>query len=195
MEKQLARVLGQAATHILDGLLHALRAVALTFIIVALVVAVATEVVGAFLTHAFPTGPTHLAAAALAVAFGYAAAMTVAVEQILRATIRAVEFVVHEAEKLEQEAQHALGQLSQRGEEELMRLGKSALTDVGAFGHVAAGDAAAFGRGAARAVGGVVSDVEHDARAIEHGVGEHLPGHHESAVTQQTTVPSVTPQR
>lgn len=186
MEKQLARVLGQASKHVLDGLLHALRAVALTFVFVALVVAVATEAVGSFLTHSFPTGPTHLAAAALAIAFGYAAAMTVAIEQILRAIIKAVEFVVEEAEKLEKEAQHALVQLGERGEEGLVRLGRAAITDAGALGHAAAGDAEAVGHTVAGAVGVVVGGIGRDVHAVEHGISEHMPGHHNAggAVTQ-----------
>ncbi|HEV2405444.1 MAG TPA: hypothetical protein VGR88_08335, partial [Ktedonobacterales bacterium] len=93
MEKRLVAVLGTTAKHILGGVRHALRAVVITGFLVAVIVAGATEAVGAFLTKSFPTGPTHLAAAALAIAFGYAAAITVAIEEILRAIIKAVELI------------------------------------------------------------------------------------------------------
>src|SRR5579875_3319175 len=130
MEKQLLNLLGNAFKHVLGGILHALRAVALAFIIVAILAAAATEGVGFALTKQFPpSGPTHLAAAALAIAFGYAAAITVAIEEILRTMIKAFEYVVQEAEKLGKEAI-----------EEAEKFGRAAVTDAGRLGRTVAGD-------------------------------------------------------
>ncbi|MGH2516912.1 MAG: hypothetical protein ACRDHP_14765 [Ktedonobacterales bacterium] len=180
MEKRFVAFFGTIAKHVLHGLRQALRAVALTFVIVALLAGAATEVIASFLTHSFPTGPTHLAAAAIAIAFGYAAAITVAIEEILRAIIKAVELIVEEAEKVEKKAVEEIEVLSHKAEEEAVRFGRSAVTDAGAFGRNAAHDAGSLGHlvtgavsGAAGAVGGAVGDVEH-------GVTSHLPGHHNS---------------
>ncbi len=178
MEKRLVALLGTTVKHILDGLRHALRAVALTFLIVATLAAAATEAVGAYLSHSFPSGSTHLAAAALAIAFGYAAAITVAIEEILRAIIKAVEMVIEEAERVEKKAIEELGMLGRKAEEEALKFGHLAATDAGALGHTVLNDAGAVGRAAAGAVGGLVGGIEHEAHAVEHGIGSHLPGHH-----------------
>src|SRR5258708_21656686 len=104
-ERQLLGLRGNSFKHVLGGILHALRAVALAFIIVAVLAAGATEGIAALLTKQFPpSGPTHLAAAALAIAFGYAAAITVAVEEILRPLIPALAEGIQEAHKLVKEA-------------------------------------------------------------------------------------------
>ncbi len=181
MEQRLVALLGTTAKHILGGLRHALRAVALTFLVVALLAAAVTEGVASFLTHSFPTGETHLAAAAIAIAFGYAAAITVAIEEILRAIIKAVELIVEEAERVEKKAVAEIEVLGRKAEEEAVRLGRAAITDAGAFGRTAASDAGALGHAITGVAGGVVGSIEHDARAIEHGVGSHLPGHHNVA--------------
>src|SRR5260370_6177370 len=105
MERQLLSLMGNATKHVLGGIVHALRAIVLAFIIVAVLAAGATVGLATVLTKQFPpSGPTYLAAAALAIAFGYAAAITVAVEEILRTIIRAFEVVIQEAEKLGKEA-------------------------------------------------------------------------------------------
>lgn len=177
MEKRLVAVLGTTAKHILGGVRHALRAVVITGFIVALVVAGATEAVGAFLTKSFPTGPTHLAAAALAIAFGYAAAITVAIEEILRAIIKAVELIVEEAEKAEKKAVEEIEALARKGGEEALHFGRATVSDAGTVG-----------RGAAGLVGGVLGGIGHEARGVEHGIGSHLPGHHNNSEPQPAVV-------
>src|SRR5579883_3349287 len=98
-ERRLVTVVGTAAKHIL---VSALRTIVVTGIVVAVVVVIITEVVGAYLTKSFPpTGATHLAAAALAIAFGWAAAVTVAIGEIFIASIKVIELLIEEAEKAE----------------------------------------------------------------------------------------------
>lgn len=184
MEKQLLGLMGNATKHILGGLLKAFRAIALTGLIVALLTAAATEGVAVVLTKEFPpSGLTHLAAAALAIAFGYAAAITVAIEEILRTIIRAFELVIQEAEKLGKEAAH-----------EAEKLGRMAILDAEKAGHAAINDAGILGRTVTGAVSGVVGGIAHEGRALEQGVSSHLPGHHSvsSSVTASNapTLPS-----
>lgn len=182
MEKRLVAVLGTTAKHILGGVRHALRAVVVTGFIVALIVAGATEAIGAFLTKSFPTGPTHLAAAALAIAFGYAAAITVAVEEILRAIIKAVELIVEEAEKAEKKAIEEIEALARKSGEEALRFGRATVTDAGAVS-----------RGAVGVVGGVLGGIGHEARSVEQGIGSHIPGHHPSEPQPATVAASMAP--
>jgi len=179
MERRLAKLLGNTAKHMLTGLQRAFRAVALTGLIVAIVVAGVTEVVGAVLTGQIPpSGPTHLAAAALAIAFGYAAAITVAIEEILRAIIKAVELIIEEAEKLEKKAAEELAALARGAEQEAVRFGHSAITDAGAVG-----------RGVAGVIGGVTGGIGHEVHSVEQGVAAHLPGHH-NAQTSADSAPA-----
>lgn len=180
MEQRLVKMLGNSAKHVLTGLRRAFYAVALTGLIVALVAAVATIVVAWVLTKQFPPqGPTYLAAAALAISFGYAAAMTVAIGELLRAIIKAVELIVEEAEKLERKVQQEVGVFAERAGQEAIKVGREAVTDTGAAVRTVAGDAGAVGRMAAGAVGGVVGGVGHEVHSVEHGITSHLPGHHE----------------
>lgn len=179
MERRLAKLLGTTAKHMLTGLQRAFRAVALTGLIVAIIVAGVTEVVGAVLTGQIPpSGPTHLAAAALAIAFGYAAAITVAIEEILRAIIKAVELIIEEAEKLEKKAAEEIAMLARNAEQEAVKLGRTAVTDAGALGHTVVSDAGAVGRTVAGVVGGVAGGIGHEVHSVEQGVASHLPGHH-----------------
>ncbi len=175
IERRFVAVLGTAAKHILHGLRRALRAVALTFVITAILVVAITEATAAFLTKSFPTGLTHLAAAALAISFGYAAAITVAIEEILRAIIKSVELIVEEAEKVEKKAVEEIGVLTRKAEEEALRFGHGAVTDAGAIGRTAAG-----------LVGGTIGGVEREVRSVEHGIGSHLPGHNSTAAAPVT---------
>ncbi len=164
-------LLGSMSKHVLGGILHAIRAIALAFIIGAVLAAGATEGIAAALTKQFPpTGATHLAAAALAITFGYAVAITVAIEEILRTIIKAFEVVIQEAEKLGKEA---LG--------EAEKLGRGALSDVGAVG-----------RGVTGVIGGVVGGVGHEAGRLEQGVASHLPGHHDASAVAPATSPAPT---
>lgn len=180
MEKQLLGLLGNTMKHVLGGLLKAFRAIALTGLIVALVAAAATEGVAVALTREFPpSGMTHLAAAALAIAFGYAAAITVAIEEILRTIIRAFELVIQEAEKLGKEAA-----------QEAEKLGRVAIMDAEKAGRVALNDAGIVGRTVTGAVSGVVGGIAHEGRAIEQGVASHLPGQHS---VSNSVAPSNTP--
>lgn len=183
MDRRLAAVFGNIAKHILGGLRHALRAIALTFIIVLIVVAVATEVIAGFLTHSFPSGLTHLTAAALGLAFAYAAAVTVAMEELLRAIIKAIEMIIEEAEKLEKKAAEEIEILARKAEDEAVKLGRVAVTDAGALGRTAIGDVGTLGRTIGGVAGGLAGGIERDARAV----GTHLPGVHHNNATQSPT--------
>lgn len=180
MEQRLVKLLGNSAKHVLTGLRRAFYAVALTGLIVALLAAVATVVVAWFLTKQFPPGgPTYLAAAALAIAFGYAAAMTVAIGELLRAIIKAVELIVEEAEKLEKKVQQEVGVFAERAGQEAVKVGREAVTDTGAAVRTVVGDAGAAGHAVAGGIGGAIGGVGHEAHRAEEGVASHLPGHHE----------------
>lgn len=194
MERRLVGLLGTSAKHILTALQRAFRAVALTGFITFIIVGIGTEVVAYFLTNRQfpPSGPTNLAAAALAVAFGYAAAITVAVEEILRAIIKTIELIVEESEKLAAAAVKESEVLLREGGEEAVRLGRGALTEAGALGRGAVHGAETLGRDAAGVVGGVggaVGSVVGGVGSVVGGVGSavghevhslesHLPGHH-----------------
>lgn len=180
MEQRFVKLLGNSAKHVLTGLRRAFYAVALTGLIVALVAAVATVVVAWVLTKQFPPqGPTYLAAAALAISFGYAAAMTVAIGELLRAIIKAVELIVEEAEKLEKKVQQEIGVVAERAGQEAVKVGREAVTDTGAAVRTVVGDAAGASRAVAGGIGGLVGGVGHEAHSVEHGIASHLPGHHE----------------
>jgi hypothetical protein len=128
--------------------------------LVFLIVAVGVEAAGVFLSGKFPPdGTTHLAAAALALAFGYAVGITVAIEEILRGIVVSIELVVKETEKLAGEA------IS-----EVEKLGQGALHEAGALG-----------RGAVGTVEGAVGGAGREFRSVEQGIASHLPGHHPDA--------------
>jgi|SRR5579871_13537 hypothetical protein len=182
-ERRLVTVVGTAAKHILVSALRGLRTIVVTGIVVAVVVVIITEVVGAYLTKSFPpTGATHLAAAALAIAFGWAAAVTVAIGEIFIASIKVIELLIEEAEKAEKKAVEEIGVLSRKAEEEAVRLGHTAARDAGAVGHSALSDAGALGHLVSGAVGGVVGGVEHGAE----GLASHIPGHHHNENAPQS---------
>jgi hypothetical protein len=160
-------LLGTAAKHVLNAALRAVRAIFLTFIIVALVVALITEAIGAYITRSIPpTGATHLAAAALAIAFGYAAAVTVFVEEILRAMIKAIELIVEESEKLAVVAVH-----------DVEKAAGAVAHEAGVVTHAAGSDASALGRGAVSVASGIVGGLAHGAQGVEHEVASLIPGH------------------
>lgn len=167
MENRIVGVLGNVAKHILHALRRAFIAISVAGISVAVIAAAATEAVAAFLNQSFPTGATHLAAAAMAVAFGYAAAMTVAIVEILKGLVEAIELVVKEAEKLGSEALH-----------EVEKFGGEALHDVGRIGRSAVG-------GVEHGVGGVIGGVEHGVGGVmggvEHGVGSLVHHGHDTS--------------
>ena len=102
MERRLFAVLGTSAKYVLTALKRAFLAVAIIGFVTAIIVGVGTEVIAFYLTgEKFPpAAATHLAAAALAVSFGYATAITIAVVEILRAIIKTIELVAEESEKL-----------------------------------------------------------------------------------------------
>jgi hypothetical protein len=161
VEQRLMHVLSNIGKHILGTLQKAFRRIFVSFMLVFLIVAVATEVAGVFLNGGKfpPDGTTHLAAAALAIAFGYAVAITVAIEEILRGIVKSIELVVQETEKLAGEA------IS-----EVEKLGQGALHEAGALG-----------RGAVGTVEGAVGGVGREFRGVEQGIASHLPGHHPDA--------------
>jgi len=175
--QRIMTVLGNVAKHILGSLERAFRLMAITGFIAAVLSGLATEVIGSLLTKEVPpSGPTHLAAAAIAVTFGYAAAVTVGIGEILRGIIRGIELIVSETEKLAEEGLHEIEVLAQRGESEAVRLGRAAV-----------GDAASVGRGV---LGG--------AESLEHGIASHLPGHRQEShqdSSSPATVPTTNPQQ
>jgi hypothetical protein len=184
MERRLTSMLGTSAKHILGALQRTFRAVAVTGLITAIIVGLGTEGIAFALTRKFPPdGAAHLAAAALAVAFGYAAAITVAVEEILRAIIKTIELIVEESEKLAaaavREGEHLLGE----GGAEALKLGRGALHEGGVLGRGAVGAAETVGRDAAGVVGGIGGAVGREAHAIE----AHLPGHNREASTSDAS--------
>jgi hypothetical protein len=190
MERRLASLLGTSAKHILGALQRTFRAVFVTGLITVIVVAVAVQIVAYFLTgNQFPpSGATNLATAALAVAFGYAAAVTVAVEEILRAIIKAIELIVEESEKLAAAAVKESEVLLREGSEEALRLGRGAIHEAGALGRGAVQEAGTLGRdavgvvsGVGGVVGGLVGGAERAVGREVHAVESHLPGHHQAA--------------
>jgi phage-related protein len=168
VEQRLVKLLGTSAKHILVALERTFRAVALTGLITFIVILVGVEAVAYLLTHEFPpTGSTHLAAAALAVAFAYAAAITVALVEILRGIIRAIELIVEESEKLAGAALREGETLIREGGEEVGRVARGAISEAESIGR-------GVGGAVTGVVGGVGSAVGREARAVE----SHLPGHH-----------------
>lgn len=110
MEQRLIRLFGSIAREILGTILKAFRRVFVSSVLVFLIVAVGVEVASVFLSGGKfpPDGTTHLAAAALALTFGFAVGMTVAVEEILRGIVKSIEMIVKETEKLAGEAVQAV---------------------------------------------------------------------------------------
>ncbi len=182
MEQRMMKLLGTAAKHTLEALRRALFAVFITGLLVALITAVATELVGFLLTKQI-SGPTHLAAAALALAFGYAIAVTVFLGEILRAIVKIIEMIVEESEKLAAAAMKEAGVLAREAGGEAAHLGHAALGDAGALGR---GLEHAVG-GAAGAIGGVAAGAAHEVGHVEHGIASHMPGHHNTSAAPTQT--------
>ena len=161
MEQRLMHIVSNIGKHILGTLQTAFRRIFVAGLLVALIVAVGVEATSVFLSGGKfpPDGTTHLAAAALAVAFGYAVAVTIAIEEILRGIVKSIELIVQETEKL---AGEAIG--------EVEKLGKGALHEAGSLE-----------RGAAGVVEGVVGGAGREFRSVEQGIASHLPGHHADA--------------
>jgi phage-related protein len=200
VERRIMTLIGHATKDVLHAFLRALRAVLVTGVTVFIVVALATEVIAALLTHTIPPGGlTHLVAAALGVAFGYAAAITVAIEELLRAMIKAIELAVAESEKLAGEAIKEAEVLGRKAEEGLVHGAHGALSEAGVLSHDAGRLTSALSHGGAALAGsviggvaheaqslehgvsGVIGGVTHGAQSVEHGVVSHLPGRHDSA--------------
>ena len=158
MEQRLMHIVSNIGKHILGTLQTAFRRIFVAGLLVALIVAVGVEAASVFLSGGKfpPDGTTHLAAAALAVAFGYAVAVTVAIEEILRGIVKSIELIVQETEKL---AGEAIG--------EAEKLAKGALHEAGSLE-----------RGAVGVVEGVVGGAGREFRSVEQGIASHLPGHH-----------------
>jgi uncharacterized membrane protein YqgA involved in biofilm formation len=112
VELRLMHLLSSIGKEILGTIQKAFRRVFVSFILVFLIVAVGIEAASFFLNGKFPPdGTTHLAAAALALAVGFAVGVTVAVEEILRGVVKAIELLVKETEKLAGEAVGAVENL------------------------------------------------------------------------------------
>ncbi|MFI5272421.1 MAG: hypothetical protein ACHQ4H_05225 [Ktedonobacterales bacterium] len=88
-------VLGFMRQEVGQAMRHLIAAVLLAFVCGAF----AVEAVGMALTHTWPTLPTHLAAGVVALALGYAAAITVLFRVLLRAIGRSAESVTNEIEQ------------------------------------------------------------------------------------------------
>jgi hypothetical protein len=161
VEQRLMHIVSNIGKHILGTLQTAFRRIFVAGLLVALIVAVGVEAASVFLSGGKfpPDGTTHLAAAALAVAFGYAVAITVAIEEILRGIVKSIELIVQETEKL---AGEAIG--------EAEKLAKGALHEAGSLE-----------RGAVGVVEGVVGGAGREFRSVEQGIASHLPGHHPDA--------------
>ena len=161
MEQRLMHIVSNIGKHILGTLQTAFRRIFVAGLLVALIVAVGVEATSVFLSGGKfpPDGTTHLAAAALAVAFGYAVAVTVAIEEILRGIVKSIELIVQETEKLAGEA------IS-----EVEKLGGAALREAGSLE-----------RGAVGAVEGAIGGAGREFRSVEQGIASHLPGHHPDA--------------
>jgi hypothetical protein len=161
VEQRLMHIVSNIGKHILGTLQTAFRRIFVAGLLVALIVAVGVEATSVFLSGGKfpPDGTTHLAAAALAVAFGYAVAVTVAIEEILRGIVKSIELIVQETEKL---AGEAIG--------EVEKLGGAALREAGSLE-----------RGAVGAVEGAIGGAGREFRGVEQGIASHLPGHHPDA--------------
>jgi uncharacterized membrane protein YqgA involved in biofilm formation len=165
VEQRLMHVLSNIGKHILSTVQKSFRRIFISFMLVFLIVAVGVEAAGVFLNGKFPPdGTTHLVAAALALTFGYAVGVTVAIEEILRGIVKSIELIVQETEKL---AGEAIG--------EVEKLGGAALREAGSLE-----------RGAVGAVEGAVGGVGREFRSVEQGIASHLPGHH----ADEPTTPS-----
>jgi hypothetical protein len=68
--------------------------------------ALAVEVAGLVVTHAWPAIPTHVAAAVVALLAGYAVAVTVSFRALLRAIGRSAEWVTNEVEQATKRVLH-----------------------------------------------------------------------------------------
>jgi hypothetical protein len=86
--------------HIFRALRHALRDVLVGWFVFALIGAAATEAIGAYLTRSAPDLSTHIAAVAMALTMGYAAAVTVALRAVIRSLVGSMEWVAGEVERL-----------------------------------------------------------------------------------------------
>jgi hypothetical protein len=117
VEQRLIHLFSSIGKEILGTVLKAFRRVFVSFVLVFLIVAVGVEAASVFLSGGKlpPDGTTHLTAAALALTFAFAVGVTVAVEEILRGIVKAIELIVHEAEKLAGEAVGAVESMG-RGE-------------------------------------------------------------------------------
>ncbi len=100
METRDTRPRGSAFGHLRHTIFGALRSMVLAGLIFAVLGAVGTEAVGAYLAQGVPTTGTHIAAIALALVLGYAALLTVAFRALLGGIIHAMEWVVGEVEHL-----------------------------------------------------------------------------------------------
>lgn len=190
MEQKIARVIGHATKEVLHAFVRALRAVLLAGVIVFIVVALATEVIAAILTHTIiPTGLTHLVAAALGVAFAYAVAITVAFLEMLRAMITIIELAIKESEKLAEEAVQVAEKAGQFAERELAQGAQVAVRDARELAQGATHIAGSVVGGAAHGVhaaeqgaAGLIGGAAHNVHAVEQGLTSHLPfGHRENA--------------
>ncbi len=122
MDSNIAGVKGTIGSQLRHGLRAALRQIigagVLAFVIAALVV----EFVGALALRGVPMAETHIVALLLALALGYAVAMSVALRELARTGVKALEFVAEEARRLGIDVMREAEQVARRveGEADLM---------------------------------------------------------------------------
>lgn len=85
---------------LLHSFRHAMKDIALAGVMGFALGAIVTEAVGAILMRAWPTLTVHLAAAAIGLLLGYAAAVTLALRDTIRGVVGTLEHIATEIEHL-----------------------------------------------------------------------------------------------
>jgi hypothetical protein len=100
MNTQRTGVQESAIKHVRQAIGHAVQTVFVQGLVCAVIAAAVTEAIGAYFTRSLPTVPTHVAAVALALALGYAAAVTAAFRALVGSLGASVDWVVYEIEQV-----------------------------------------------------------------------------------------------
>jgi hypothetical protein len=137
--------------HLRRVLGDALRAVLLFGLGFALAGALAAEALGAYVARGWPLWPAHVAAVAMGVTLGYAAAVTVALRAVLVGVVKSVEWTLAEVEGVADRVVHEVETLTHatepaRGEHHSALPARRGAPSWGADGMA----------------GGVLAGVEHD---------------------------------
>lgn len=100
MDRRTTPSRGSAVGHIRHAVTSALREIAVSGLICLVLGGALTEVVAYLLTGSLPGTPTHVAAAVIALACGYGAAVTAALRAVLRSLGASMEWVLSEVERV-----------------------------------------------------------------------------------------------